>query len=303
MYFDTFQSPLSQYEDKEDGSSSCSDKSFSACTTLTLPYYDIEPNIHFFKLYTTAVENYDNIQQPRVDRTSQLCCESKQEFVAKVHCLRMAFSVILEAQENRDYFNEIGKDILEILLENSTKDATPCYANYDVMVRYVQDRDNWAGIEKELRIRGIPCLSFFDVLLDYMILESFDDLDNPPSAVASVAQNRWLSSGFKELALQTAVGAVLRHKRGKLAVPDGFFARFYDITEHISPVLAWGFLGTDYDLKFKCNLVRETLLRLVRDYFSFDRVRYTSLNDLTVDIMRLTDDAYNDLNDKLSVCK
>ena len=254
-------------------------------------------------MYTTAVEDYDNIIQPRLDRTLQVNCDSKEEFVAKVHCLRLAFADILQHEENRAYFSEIGRDILDILLSHSGKDTSDCFAHYDSLIGYMLNPENHESIEKEIAIRGIPCLTFFDVAIDYMILESFDDLDNPPSAVLSVSQNRWLSSGFKELALQTAVSAVLRHKRSKLVVPDGFFAHFYNILETVSPTLAWGFLGTDYDLKFKCNLVRESLLALIRDLFSFDRVRYTSLNDLTNDILRVTDDGYNELNDKLSVCK
>lgn len=35
-------------------------------------------------------------------------------------------------------------------------------------------------------------------------------------------------------------------------VPDGFFAHFYAICEHISPVLAWGFLGPRNSLYDLC---------------------------------------------------
>lgn len=48
-------------------------------------------------------------------------------------------------------------------------------------------------------------------------------------------------------------------------ISDGFFAHFYAICEHISPVLAWGFLGPRnslYDLCcfFKVCSVIESLL-------------------------------------------
>lgn len=132
-------------------------------------------------------------------------------------------------------------------------------------------------------------------------MESLDDLENPPAAVTSVANNRWLSAGFRELALQTAVSAVMRHKRTKLIYQDGFFAHFYAILDHISPILAWGFLGSDQDLKLKCLLVKESLLEVIRDYFSFDRVRYTSSNDLIEDILRVTKERYWELNNKLSI--
>lgn len=35
-------------------------------------------------------------------------------------------------------------------------------------------------------------------------------------------------------------------------IPDGFFAHFYAICEHISPVLAWGFLGPRNSLYDLC---------------------------------------------------
>ena len=41
-------------------------------------------------------------------------------------------------------------------------------------------------------------VSFYDVLIDLILLDAFDDLTNPPSSVVSVANNRWLSNGFKE---------------------------------------------------------------------------------------------------------
>ncbi|KAI1289324.1 hypothetical protein HDE_08283 [Halotydeus destructor] len=291
-------------EDREDSQSMYgSERSFGASTTLTLPFYDIEPNIHFFKLYTQAIEELPSIEKPRIDRSIQLCCESSDEFTAKVHCLRLAFVDILSYDENMNGFVKIAKEILEVILSHSSKEQSECMAHFEAMLEYVSDVDNHDSIVKEIAARKIPYLSFYDLVLDYVILESFDDLDNPPSAVQSVAGNRWLSAGFKELALQTAVSAVLRHKRSKLTVPDGFFAHFYNIMEHISPILAWGFLGTDYDLKFKCNIIKESVLELIRGYFSFDRVRYTSMSDLTFDIMQLTDFSYTELQDKLSICK
>jgi hypothetical protein len=41
-------------------------------------------------------------------------------------------------------------------------------------------------------------LSFYDVVLDYILLDAFEDLAAPPSSVLAVVRNRWLSDGFKE---------------------------------------------------------------------------------------------------------
>ena len=41
-------------------------------------------------------------------------------------------------------------------------------------------------------------LSFYDVLLDFVLLGAFDDLATPPYSVATAVQNRWLSARIKE---------------------------------------------------------------------------------------------------------
>ena len=40
--------------------------------------------------------------------------------------------------------------------------------------------------------------TFYDVVLDFIMMDAFDDLENPPSSVIAVVNNRWLSNGFKE---------------------------------------------------------------------------------------------------------
>ena len=41
-------------------------------------------------------------------------------------------------------------------------------------------------------------MSFYDIICDFMILDAFTDLENPPYAVTTVTQNRWLSTSIKE---------------------------------------------------------------------------------------------------------
>ena len=45
------------------------------------------------------------------------------------------------------------------------------------------------------------------------LIDIFQDLESPPSSVLAVMKNRWLSNGFKETALQTAIWSVLKAKR------------------------------------------------------------------------------------------
>ena len=56
----------------------------------------------------------------------------------------------------------------------------------------------------------------------------------------------------QESALSTAVWSVLKAKRRMLQYSDGFLAHFYDLAEHLSPVLAWGFLGPADELNQVC---------------------------------------------------
>ena len=44
----------------------------------------------------------------------------------------------------------------------------------------------------------IVSVSFYDVALDFIPLDSFDDIVNPPVAITAVMQNRWLTSGMKQ---------------------------------------------------------------------------------------------------------
>lgn len=249
----------------------------------------------------TALDNVQDIPAPRKNRAAQLGCDSESEFIAKVSCLRTAFSKLFRNAENRELFEEIGRQVLEMLMRHSLQDPSDCVTAYEGFLEFMESPDFIPETEKEIDRRGITCLSFYDIVLDYFIMDSFDEIDDPPSGVASVANNRWLSAGFRELALQTAVLAVLRHKRSKLENPRGFFGHFYDILEHVSPLLAWGFLGSDENLKLKCNLIKESLQDLIKDYFDFDRVRYTNYNDLQEDILRVTRERFWELNNKLSI--
>ena len=70
-------------------------------------------------------------------------------------------------------------------------------------------------------------------------------------------KNRWLSNSFKESALQTAIWSVFQAKRRLLQYPDGFKAKFYNVSEILTPALAWAFFGPDEDLARLVNDFKE----------------------------------------------
>lgn len=40
--------------------------------------------------------------------------------------------------------------------------------------------------------------NFYDIVLDFILMDSFEDLENPPISIQNVINNRWLNSSFKE---------------------------------------------------------------------------------------------------------
>lgn len=41
-------------------------------------------------------------------------------------------------------------------------------------------------------------MNFFDIVLDFILMDAFEDLESPPVSVVAVLRNRWLSDSFKE---------------------------------------------------------------------------------------------------------
>lgn len=66
------------------------------------------------------------------------------------------------------------------------------------MLIFLQERGCWEDVELELSIKGVKAMTFYDVVMDYILMDAFEDLETPPSSVTAVVQNRWLSNGFKE---------------------------------------------------------------------------------------------------------
>ena len=65
------------------------------------------------------------------------------------------------------------------------------------MVNWSQDPCNWGALETELKDRGLRALTFYDIVLDFIFLDAFEDLEAPPASCLAVIQNRWLSTSFK----------------------------------------------------------------------------------------------------------
>lgn len=223
----------------------------------------------------------------RVLRTEMLECLGDSDFLAKLHCIRQAFQVILSDTANRIFLAESGRKILSALITRARKNPKKFEEVFDEMISFLEQTDHWTNTEMELAAWGVKHLNFYDVVLDFILMDSFEDLENPPMSIQNVVNNHWLNSSFKETAVASSCWSVLKQKKQQMKVPEGFFAHFYAICEHISPVLAWGFLGPRNSLNELCSFFKDQVLYFLKDIFDFEKVRYSTLENLAEDLMQL----------------
>uniref|UniRef100_A0A8C3T1J2 Mitoguardin 1 n=1 Tax=Chelydra serpentina TaxID=8475 RepID=A0A8C3T1J2_CHESE len=223
----------------------------------------------------------------RILRTEMLECLGDSDFLAKLHCIRQAFQVILSETANRIFLAESGRKILSALIVRAQKNPKKFEEVFDEMIHFLEQTDHWDNTEMELAARGVKNLNFYDIVLDFILMDSFEDLENPPTSIQNVVNNRWLNSSFKETAVASSCWSVLKQKRQQMKVPDGFFAHFYAICEHVSPVLAWGFLGPRNSLYDLCCFFKDQVLYFLKDIFDFEKVRYSTMESLAEDLMQL----------------
>ncbi|XP_012711279.2 mitoguardin 2 isoform X2 [Fundulus heteroclitus] len=284
--FESFQ----QLQD-EDAITVSSDDSFFSAAEL-FENMTLEDIYHPMKPAALYQEALSLVQEGRVRyrtlRTELLECYSDQDFLAKLHCVRQAFQVLLLDETHRTFFMETGKQMVTGLMVKANKSPKAFLESYEDMLLYTQREETWPITKMELEGRGVVCMNFFDIVLDFILMDAFEDLESPPSSVLAVLRNRWLSDSFKETALATACWSVLKAKRRLLMVPDGFIAHFYAISEHVSPVLAFGFLGPRQHLSEVCTIFKQQIVQYLKDMFDHDKVRFTSDQCLAEDILKLS---------------
>ncbi|NXA70313.1 MIGA2 protein, partial [Mohoua ochrocephala] len=276
----------------DDEDSSASEDSFFSAAELfdSLPFDEMP--FHLSKPVAAYEEALQLVKEGKVAcrtlRTELLGCYSDQDFLAKLHCVRQAFQELLEDESNQLFFGEVGKQMVIGLMTKAEKNPKAFLESYEEMLRYALKQETWPTTQQELEGRGVVCMSFFDIVLDFILMDAFEDLENPPSSVLAVLRNRWLSDSFKETALATACWSVLKAKRRLLMVPDGFISHFYSVSEHVSPVLAFGFLGPKQQLSEVCSFFKHQIVQYLKDMFDFDNVRYTTVQLLAEDILQLS---------------
>uniref|UniRef100_A0A8C5G6C9 Mitoguardin 2 n=1 Tax=Gouania willdenowi TaxID=441366 RepID=A0A8C5G6C9_GOUWI len=275
----------------DDATTITSDDSFFSAAELfdEMSLGDVYQPLRPAALYEEALSL---VQEGRVAfrslRTDLLECYGDQDFLAKLHCVRQAFQFLLLDETHRTFFMETGKQMIAGLMVKANKSPKGFLESYEDMLLYTQREETWPVTKMELEGRGVVCMNFFDIVLDFILMDAFEDLENPPSSVVAVLRNRWLSDSFKETALATACWSVLKAKRRLLMVPDGFISHFYAISEHVSPVLAFGFLGPRQHLSEVCTIFKQQIVQYLKDMYDHDKVRFTSAHCLAEDILKLS---------------
>ncbi|XP_037937705.1 mitoguardin [Teleopsis dalmanni] len=261
----------------------------------------VEATYEQYPLYQAALKHHEESPIPcRTIRTELVNCGSDTEYLVKLHCVRLGFQYLFKDPTVGQWICDTGRQILTDLLCLGDKDSKEFLVGYEDLINYLQVPANWDYIQKELEARNVKAMTFYDICLDFIILDSFRDLDAPPASVTAVVQNRFLSNGFKETALTTAVWSVLKAKKRLLKFPNGFMSHFYVISEQISPLMAWGFFGPDENLRDVCHYFRDELLGFLSDIFSFQKTRYTSVEEFAEDILDHMKSRVNNIGVKFS---
>uniref|UniRef100_A0A673BM10 Mitoguardin 1 n=1 Tax=Sphaeramia orbicularis TaxID=375764 RepID=A0A673BM10_9TELE len=223
----------------------------------------------------------------RVLRTEMLECLGDVDFLAKLHCVRQACQLILCERATRTFLADTGKKTLSSIIVKAHKSPKRFEEVFEEMLSFLEHTEHWENTEVELATRGVKHLNFYDIVLDFILMDSFEDLENPPISIQNVINNRWLNSSFKETAVASSCWSVLKQKRQHMKVSDGFIAHFYTVCEQISPVLAWGFLGPKSSLHDFCCFFKDQVLYFLKDIFDLDKVRYCSVESLAEDMLHL----------------
>lgn len=135
-----------------------SDDSFVSAAEL----FDFSFDVERFNLSRPSAlyeEAMRVVQEDRVScrsfRTEVLECYNDEDFLAKLHCVRQAFEILLQEEENRLYFSEIGKQMITGLMSTAGKNVNRFHETYKEMLHYARREETWETTERELKGRGV----------------------------------------------------------------------------------------------------------------------------------------------------
>uniref|UniRef100_A0A7E4VI94 Mitoguardin n=1 Tax=Panagrellus redivivus TaxID=6233 RepID=A0A7E4VI94_PANRE len=228
-------------------------------------------------------------------------CDSEDDFLAKVYCIRLAFDNLLSDEKTLNWLVQQGRQIFAELMRHDSKSPTDFFTAYDKLMEYCRNPANYDNILEEMSYRKVEAINLWDVFFDFVLLDSFDDMRKPPSAMAALFRNNYLSRSFKESTLNSLIWSMIKVKRQRLSNKDGFISHFYDVSQIVSPVLIFAFFGDGPKVFLDlCLQFKENIYAFVTEIFSLQKVRYTTVEELTEDIKRLLEIRVENLQVKIS---
>ncbi|XP_026825155.1 mitoguardin [Ooceraea biroi] len=265
-------------------------------------FSELFPHFEKQKLYHAALKQHEEKSIPcRRLHTELVKCGSDVEYLAKVYCLRQAYTKLFNMPTTATFIADMGRQIICDLIMYADRDPKDYLLHYERMLKFLQEPRNHGIMEEELTVRGVKCMNFYDILVDFILLDAFEEVEKPPPPIRAILQNRWISARFRETAVGTALWSILAGKRQMLKYDQGFLAHFYSISEHVSPVLVWGFLGPEGSLRSTCSYFRDQVIEFLVDTFNLFKVRYTTVDELAADVLREMKLRIDNINQRLSL--
>ncbi|KAK0429361.1 hypothetical protein QR680_011343 [Steinernema hermaphroditum] len=220
----------------------------------------------------------------RKSRASICGCENDIEFAAKLWCVRQALQNIMSNEDNRQWLINTGRQVMCDILRYDKYETKDFVKAFDEIIAFLDDENNREIMTEELGMRKVAQIGIWDVLLDFILLDCFDDMSAPPSAIVAILSNRFITRKMKETSLSTMLWTMIAAKRKRLHFSNGFMSKFYSVTETIAPPLTLAFFGgSSASYRELCQYFKQQVYNLVGEIFSFN-MRYTCLAELTEDV-------------------
>uniref|UniRef100_A0A6G3ME80 Mitoguardin 2 (Trinotate prediction) n=1 Tax=Henneguya salminicola TaxID=69463 RepID=A0A6G3ME80_HENSL len=221
----------------------------------------------------------------RKTRTKIMGCINDIDFKIKLYALRNAFDCIFKDSSNVEWFIHNIKKIIIMLIKIDCGSPESFETSFEQFVLYCRDPANFDHICQEIENRGISLFNFYDVVFDFCILDSLEEMDSPPAAIKALLGSRFIPYSAKKKSLQVAISARISSKLSN-AQEGSFIYNFLKFSEHFSVIFGCGLLCSTGPLNECCKLFVEQFQDFSSDCYSSLRMNYQSLEALTSDILK-----------------
>ena len=201
------------------------------------------------------------------DRTAYVGGSAGPDHAARVHCFREASALIMQRPEQRKLIEGFASRILcGIIIKGGGQPEkyTEAMARLTGFFDEAQAADGLASVSEEILALGVPFVTLYDVVFDFLLFDALEMLEDPPSAVLSVVQNGWIPSSVRLVSLKSAVWAAIKARKAVFPATS-FMRQMYEVNETYLPTLACGLLGVG-DAKFVA--LADGFIALVKEWMT-----------------------------------